>query len=340
MILKNLLRFISEFVRKLAIFAFFMSFTVANYTIKDIKDDTPIIFTKLSKAHAAYESYTAVFWIDLEEYFDLHLKIEQCINITRRICANDDGAACSLYSRQLKIKLMEITRDDGNIMVFRQKRHIQMLGDFLHWSTGVMDAETAQQWADHINKIKNETELQHEIVANHTAIFQTFLSNNKESMKVIQGYINDINNNLSHAQKGIEDKFGEIDKDLLHMRLNAIASDVLEQHTRPYAQIRRVLIDSRRNEFPELSSKEVRQSLLNISKNLRITQRLPIDLREDNALSIFHFTSIKSTLHDAKLLIELIVPIAETESFTLVKSTPIPIETENGRAVVGPRHIF
>lgn len=65
-------------------------------------------------------------------------------------------------------------------------------------------------------------------------------------------------------------------------------------------------------------------------------QRLPIDVRSENPLSIFNFITTKTSLHGKRLYIEMTIPKVDVVSYNLFKIIPIPIYINNYIMIIIP----
>lgn len=114
-----------------------------------------------------------------------------------------------------------------------------------------------------------------------------------------------------------------------------MASLAISEHFRLYSQIRRALSDAKDHRVPELIPLEKFQAdLKSIASTIKSTHRLSIDLLRENPLHIFKYTEISSLMIQDKLLIEIMIPIAEAERYSLYRAIPIPIQTRNGRVII------
>lgn len=96
-------------------------------------------------------------------------------------------------------------------------------------------------------------------------------------------------------------------------------------------KIRRTLSASKEGRYSELIPiQQLANELQQISASLEGRQKLPMDPYAENTMNIFKYSRTKATLFNRKLMIELSTPAAEGESFTLFKTTLIPLKTQNG----------
>lgn len=197
-----------------------------------------------------------------------------------------------------------------------------------------MDANTARKYADHINNIANETKLQHDLVENQMSLFETFLKSNNKTTAVIESELNRIQENMNNMSSSLQ-LMQRSDARTRTIELIQIASEVLLEHFYMFAQIDGTLSEARNHQVPEfIPLSRLVADLKKIAASLGAHQRLPIDMLSGEPLHIFKYAEITSMLVDEILITEILIPIAEQESYTLYKVTPIPIDTPNGRLII------
>lgn len=115
----------------------------------------------------------------------------------------------------------------------------------------------------------------------------------------------------------------------LMTNLLSILKSMAKEHNRLSRQIITCLEKSRLVTVEQLT-----QDLEYLNNILRESQRLPIDLTTENPLHIFEFTTIKSSIYNGRLLVEIKIPIVEREIFSAIQIIPIPINVNNTSVVV------
>lgn len=309
----------------------------AETQIEPVPESAPMLFSKLARANIAYENYAMIYYVDLAEYYRLHDLINTAVNLANETCSEIEKIdMCPITVEQLYNQLMQAERDDENMGVTRGVRSFcDWCGAVQNRVYGTLDKEKGERIVKRVNEVGNETAILHDEMLNQTTIFQAFLKINKGNMEKIEhgisdiaAYLNETRTQMLHGDK------------IIHIRsktqtLVQIASMALNEHFRLYSQIRRALADAKNHRVPELISADaLKRDLKGIAASLKKTQRLPIDSLQDNPLKVFEYAEITTMLMEDKLLIEIMIPIAETEQYNLYKATPIPIQTENGRLIV------
>lgn len=278
-----------------------------------------------------------IYHVDLTEYYELNNIINETLTLANETCSHLSAAEmCSTHIVQLQAQLHHAMLDDINMGAMRQKRGLcNWCGKIQSFTYGVMTEEQGKEVVDFLNNFGNETQNLHDLMLNQTTLFQTSLKVNRENMNKVQTGLNKITNELTETRKEFIFSEHYISTREKTLALTQIASNALTEHLRLYSQIGRAITDTRNHHIPELIAPETLQrDLRTISATLKPSQRLPTDLTRESVLHVFQYAEIKALLIENKLLIQILVPIAETEQYQLFRSTPIPIQTSYGRVIL------
>lgn len=100
----------------------------------------------------------------------------------------------------------------------------------------------------------------------------------------------------------------------------------LTEHNRRTQKIKEVITNIKRGLITSMIPREaLRNDMEKVAVSLSGKQQLPMDSRDEDAIHIFRYSTIKAALNEYMLLIEIEIPIALRETFFLYKAMPIPI---------------
>lgn len=315
------------------------AYSNGHFTFQPVDGDTPMILTQLARAHVSFDSFKLLFYIDLGQYYKLTDTITASIESLKAVTSRVNSAALNITLGQLQHRLNLLSLDEEFISAFRSKRFVlcEFCGRMEHWLYGTMTEDSAKQWLDTLNSWKDQIITNHDLISNQTDILESSLKYNKETFEHIEQSFNSITKILNVRDNATQFEIRNINTRMDANNLVQITQLAVDEHQRMYDQIRRTLSDARRGKIPELISKsQLAEELNRISNSLRITQRLPINTISENALHIFKFSKISSSLFDRKLMMEIEIPLAEREEFSLYKATPVPVVTKSGPLIAAP----
>lgn len=135
------------------------SMTFATFQFTEISNDTPMIISKLTPALVAYDTFKSVFYIDLKPYYELTETITQCIQVADDLCVKSENVLCQIIKRHHLHAIEMLENDSETLTSYREKRFTlcEFCGGLMHHVYGVMDKQTAEEYAKFINENKNTT---------------------------------------------------------------------------------------------------------------------------------------------------------------------------------------
>lgn len=308
----------------------------AGINVSSIPDGVPILYNKLAKAHISYDTFRIIYAVDLTEYYHIERQIGFAIEGLKNRCPANKGSYsyCETSTLQLENRLKASTYDDEILAGYRVKRFCEWCGNFLHYSTGVVDADTAKIWTKFMNEVKNETSRQTVEIFNQTAIFKTYMEADIKTTENTQRALNRLQISLNEVSEHEEKEIEDIHDRLIDQELFQLADATLTEHERMYRKLRATMVNTKRGRIPELIvKKKLAKQLNDIALSLPAEQRLPIETNEENPLHIFSFAELSAALFKDHLLITILIPIAERERYNLYKVTAIPVKTDGQRFI-------
>lgn len=321
------------------LFAFILATSNAQFNFTPIPENTPIIITKLAQAQLSYDTFKLVFISDLSPYYQLQETITGGVETIQNLTSTIYSPTINFTINQLLHQVTLLNNNEETLNSFRSKRFIacEFCGKINHFITGVMDAETARKYDNAFNGLRNQTIEDHKLIRNQSIIFNSSLTFNKQTFQKIEDTLNSMNNNINDHRAVIERQIRVLQAKTDIQNLIQSIQLALSDHHRIFGQIRRALLDARRGKLTELIPKQqLTNELKLISNHLKSNQRLPINPHSEDALHIFKYSSLSSTIYNKKMIIEVTIPIAEREEYNLYKATPIPTKSANGYIIPVP----
>lgn len=318
------------------LFTFHQASAILNTTI--IPEGVPILYNRLANAHISFDTYRVIYAVNLTDYYRIEKRMWTAISEMKNRCPTDATSIRTTYCKatvlQLEKRLQETNYDDENLAGYREKRFCHWCGDFLHYSTGVVDSDTAKIWTEHMNAIQNETSIQNREIFNQTAIFKTFMEANVKTTDNTEKTLNRLRISLNELSSHTEEQIAFIQNRMIDQEIFQLADMALTEHERIYNKLRSIMVNTKRGRIPELIRRDrLTRQLKEIAAILPASQRLPININEENPLHIFKFADVSAMLFDSHLLMTIMLPIAESEFYGLYKTTAIPVLNEGRRYI-------
>lgn len=230
---------------------------------------------------------------------------------------------------QLKTRLRHMEGDEVDIEAYDQHKGKAF---------GLMDAKTAQKYDDIINNVQvnSSSSRIHHLDENQSAIIkETIQVTNRTFNKIYnhlnQLFVSNIYNHLLVNDQSTSYAYAQTTKKLngLITKTMSILHFMADEHNRLSSQIIKCKIS-------QLVPDEIlSQDLNHLESILREDQRLPIDLKMENVLHIFKFTTIKSSIFNGNLIVEIKIPIVQRASrFSVYRIIRVPVNVKDYSVIV------
>lgn len=307
------------------------------------KHKNGLIFTSLSKARISYDSYTLLYHFDLTGFLQIIDMVAKYNNATKFSCKSIHSIPCDILTNQIEVQIEHMIRDEMDIgayqqeVVMKKKRSLEFVGDLAHWAFGIMNADSARKYDLKINELQNETSRIHNIQSEQLVLIKESIKVNNKSVSQMQDQIRKLNetvetyfywNQLHHDFVYTET--------VIHQTV-AIAKLLIMEHQRIAHQIIKSLESAVIGKISQLIPIEkLSADLFLLFASLKDNQKLPINYGREDPLHIFKYSKITATLYGKRLLIEVTVPIAEREVYTVYKINPIPTTIGNHTVIIKP----
>lgn len=290
------------------------------------QSNPPIIYTKLAKAHVSYDTYKILYHFDVDYVYHTSDRIDAIRREAKSLCKQTRGEYCQVALQQMDKNRLITLSELQRIEVYgarRFKRHCNWCGNFLHWSTGVMNADTAILYDEKINELQNATLTQHDLMKNQTYIVATTFKVNTRALEKMGKAIYEMNAKLNkttelelEAELGI--RFGEM--------IQMMSLMDAEQHE-IVRQMKQTLVEARSRRVPEIIDEmQLNTDIKNIHNGLSENQALPIDFKNENAMAIFKYATTAATKYKNRIMVEIAIPITSREKFSLFKAVGVPFK--------------
>lgn len=298
-------------------------------------------FVKQSQARISYDTYTMLYHLDISEYKNLIKLVENFLKYGSPLSESLKSTTAKILINQIKNHLNHMRRDEMDIEAYQQKtrnkRSIEVVGSFLHWAFGLMDADTARDYDTKINDIQNTSARFHNILKEQTILIKEVINLNNKTLSDFQYQINKLKRYVNEYVVSIYSHFNFVKAEIIFTEGVTLSKFIMMEHQRYSQQILRCLEDVVSGKITQLIPKEkLISDLIEIESHLRENQKLPIDFNVENPLHIFKYSKISASLYGNRLLLEVTIPIVERETYTVYKIIPIPATINNNTVIINP----
>lgn len=310
---------------------------------KEHKHKNGLLFMDISRARISYDSYTLVYHFELDKYLNIINIIQDFGNNVINACDRINSGTCRIFANLISNQITHMKRDEIDIQAFQQKaenknkRSIEFIGKIANWAFGLLDADSAREYDNKINEIKNSAERFHNILKDQTTLIKETIKMTNMTLSQMQLQINKLESairNYIEAQRShITYVYTEIS---IHEAINIITF-LSTEHQRVSNQIIKCLDNALSGKITQLVPVEtLAEDLFYLHTHLEDNQKLPIYFGKENPLHVFKYSTSAASLYGNRLLVEITIPIIERESYSLLHIIPIPSTFNNQTFIIKP----
>lgn len=301
-----------------------------------------IILTKISDIAVSTKNWDICIFYDLHTFKEESRRIRSLSATLNRLCEKINGTSniCILVINQLKLheihaKNRESIIDTYNSGQSRSRRApLEIIGSFSKSLFGILDAESAKEYNSQIAALKENADYQFELSKKQTTLIENTILSQNQAVSQLQADLISLNAQISKLTSGMNNELNELH---LLTRFNTVATActlMIMHHDEVSGQIIRILTGILHGKATDLIASDIFRNILkNISYSLPPHETLPINIHRENPMKILQACTIKSTLFDDKIMMEIAVPIVPTLQSILFDALPVPFRSTNGTTI-------
>lgn len=286
-----------------------------------------LVFEQTKNIYLAHDEWKLVYYYDIAQFYQETRKIISIKSTMLRLCDDlkqnlpeETKHICTFILNQLKIHEDHINTRDNIIRSFettkiRNKRApIEIVGTAAKYLFGILDAESAEKYDMDIQNIKNSQNYEHELVKKQTTLIEGLITIHNTTISEVQSDLIAVNKFIQEMEKRVNNQF---DKIHTTTQFNSLASSItltLMHHEELSTKIYNLLTNTLHGKITDvITPTALKTNIKDICKHLKNNIILPTNMENENIYEIFKYTTIKSTLHGNKIIIELSIPLVENE---------------------------
>lgn len=326
---------------------------ITTFTFEHKEHKSGLIFLNQGKARISYDTHTVVYHVNISDFLDLSSHINNGINdiqkFTRELAAPrmnwnqhsefGNGSGPDFIINQMLGELDHIIRDVRDIEAYqqnqRQKRAVEWVGAAYHYAFGLTDAATARKYHAEVIANKEATHRINNMVGEQTTLI-------KETIAVTNGSIQQLKKHIF----ALENKLNITSNRQLYLsEILSNSFDIIQlmmlEHRRISKQLKAALENSASGKITQLVPiSRLQEDLKAIERLLNDDQRLPVNVEYENPLHVFKFSTATASLFNTQLMVEITIPIIETEHYATYQIIPVPTYINGYNIIIIPSTRF
>lgn len=307
-----------------------------------LSETTPIVYTNLAKAHVSYTEFKLIHHVDIDPVYQMATTINTLMDKAANLCAKFETDICSTEMEFMQRNIREIELELNQIDAYgkriRAKRGFcDTCGWLMNKVYGVMDAYTAEEYAEKINQLQNETITQHDLMLNQMRLTETSLNMDKQFIEKLDNRTRDTIKDLSKMAHRLDDD--EIRTEFI--QIMQLIEQMVQERRGMVTRVKTALQEATSGKIPDLIPlTQLEEDVHHIHDGISADYALPIDFMDQPAINIFAYARLRAIKRGHRILIEINIPVTMRTKFNLWKATPIPFRINNYTMIVRPQTTF
>lgn len=304
-----------------------------------------VIFVPIADTYLTYKEWRVVYYYDLGEYYQEIEMMEQFFKRLERICMNgtnrpqDLTESCKLTLTHAANHLetiqrnREIIKSYGSIVSREKRAPLNVVGSLANTLFGILDQDDAARYDAEIQKLKVDQKFAAELLKQNTVLTE-------RTIRAMNTTFSGINRKLKELEATIQDLDNQTDAikigTIFNMMSNALTMIFID-HDQLNSEIRKILAHTLRGEITDIiPMNQLKQDLKYVEQHTERDEELTIDLEHESVYHVFRAASIHSALRGHLIMMELRIPILDSEIYKLYRAIPIPTKAGKEYAIIMP----
>lgn len=315
-------------------------------TFTETHDTSGIIFVPIADTYLTYNEWRIVYYYDLQEYYNeiqmmnlFQKRLESICTEKIHAKSKEMAEACQITLNHAKNHLQSIDRnrqiiESYNSITKRFKRApLNVVGSLANMLFGILDQSDAAKYDAEIQKLKKDQSFGTELLKENTLITE-------KTIKTVNTSFTDVNRKLKELETNIQELDNRTDatemSTIFSMMANTLTITFVD-HDQLNTEIKNILAHTLRGEITEIVPiDQLKHDLMKVQQHIDKNEELTIDVENESIYHIFKAASVHSALRGHLILMELRIPILDSEIFKLYRAIPIPTKIENDYAMIMP----
>lgn len=321
------------------------------YQFENSTDDAGILFVPLNRVQLTYDEWHLCFYYDLQEYYEGVTKLGNGIEDLRSICkeplmASDHaiaGQLCNTIVKQFDSHFATLQGKTETMKTFRvnprrnKRAPLEFVGGLMSAVFGVMDAKDADRYNSQIDKLRVDAHFQNELIRQQTTIVESSIQTQNSSIHEMRARMTELRDDILEMKEewieGSDDLYMKT-----HFNMMAhLTTLALFYHLDMAEAIIRILSHDSHDRMTDLIPAErLRKHLIDINREMPKNKELPIDLDRENVFQLLSTSTLKSTMLDNRIFLEISFPVLLQTQYVMYGSIPVPAPMGDQFAIITP----
>lgn len=304
---------------------------IHGYNFTELDEPTGIFIIKSYDTYIAYNNWKMVYHMNIGDFYNNIEILRECVKQIDELCINTTlYQGCNLLATRYKNHLANMEFELGFLeenhkVDFRVRRAaLDFMSTYFYKPLfGFLDESDGKMISNRIDALINRTDEHIMYEKEELSLIQQTIRVNNMTITSMQESLLEFNNEIGKIFIIQNDKYRQL------MQFNYIttfATDIIQDQEKMLVKLKGILQDTMNGNLRDLLTvDQIRRNILEVAEaidgdNMILTQ---------NNLEFQTMISIKAGLVNRKLLIEVVIPVVNRDSYKLTKVTTLPITINN-----------
>lgn len=317
------------------------------YYFQPITEPLGAFLSNLGEAYVSHSSWRLLYYYDLQDFYKNIESYKDCLKKMGQICDHLEELGESSQCLSLVLKHQEFLKDinidveyldsiqKDDIMENKRRKRESPLGFMTTYVFkpvfGIMDEDDAQEMVQKINNLAENQETHHTLFEQNLSIIRRTIETTNSSLTSFQNSMNELNTFVNTSIKQIQEMETEIKLHISFSYISDIATNIKIEYFKAIETIKKIIRNKLIGEYAEIMTyKRLIEDINTVALDLDDTRVMLLAKPRELQQSI----SILGTIRENKLLIELMVPMVDRNTYNLKKIIPLPMHNGNTTLVL------
>lgn len=310
----------------------------SGFNFSTLDKPTGIFLAKEYETYISYDDWRLVYFYDLQDYYDDIETFEECLRNMKIICSKlINREPCEALLDKHRKLISDINRDVEYLQSMHENRHKRdaifgsVSSGILKPIFGIMSEEDAKEIYTKINEVIDQQHTHKIVIEDNLSLVARTIRTTNNSLESFRTNLEKFGKYIENMTESIDDSEQEIRQHINFKYISSLTTMIAFEHERVTRKIKETLKNTLKGEFTELITfEQFKNDIEEITRNLDENSFLIATNLQDMQEVI----SIKGTVLNEKMMIEITLPILNKKKYQLNHIIALPMRVKNTAKII------
>lgn len=323
-----------------------------NVNFEPLGNNPGMVFQQKKNIFFSNEEWKIVYYYDLQQFYVETNTISNIRRTMGKVCeslknngTNNSQKVCELTMEQLKTQQESINTRDEIIKSFEHLKRritrapIEIIGTAAKYLFGILNTDDAEKYATDINNLQENANYAYDLIQQQTTLIEGTITTQKTTVSELQSHLISVNEHLEEIEKQTSNHFAMLHTIAQFNSLSTTITLAIIHHEELTRKVFNLLTNTLHGKITDIiPPTQLKLNMREIATHLKSNQKLPSNIESESIYTCYKYTEIKSILHEDKVMIEVKIPIINTEPWTFFNTIALPIRKQTDTYIMHTDH--